>query len=187
MDHYFNIQLLPDPEFTQPILMSALYSKLHRALVALKASNIGISFPEYKLKPKCLGTVLRVHGDQPSLMRLLETDWLKGMRDHTNVAGIAAVPADAQHQQVARRQYKTSAERLRRRRMKRKGETYAQAVQAIPNAIECQADLPFLTLRSLSTGQTFFLFVEQGKPQAQSVVGEFNCYGLSQTATVPWF
>lgn len=187
MDHYLNIQLLPDPEFTQPLLMSALYSKLHRALVALKASNIGISFPEYRLKPKRLGTVLRVHGDRASLTALLETDWLKGMRDHTQVSDVLVVPEETQHICVARRQFKTSAERLRRRRMKRKGETSEQAREAIPDSIERQGDLPFLTLRSLSTGQTFCLLVEQAKPQSQAVTGEFSCYGLSTTATVPWF
>lgn len=167
--------------------MGALYSKLHRALVVLKANNIGISFPKYQLKPKCLGSVLRVHGDQASLARLQETDWLKGMRDHTNVTDITVVPKDAQHLKVTRRQYKTSADRLRRRRMKRKSETYEQAAQAIPNSIERQTKLPFLTLRSSSTGQTFFLFVDQGEPQAQSAAGEFSRYGLSHSATVPWF
>lgn len=187
MDHYINVQLLPDPEFGQPVLISALFSKLHRVLASLKANNIGVSFPEYSLKPKCLGTVLRVHGDQASLRRLQETDWLKGMRDHTNVSNISAVPVDIQHTQIARRQYKSSAERLRRRRMKRKGETYEQAAQAIPDSVERKNELPFLSLRSSSTGQAFFLFVDQGKPQKEAVTGEFSCYGLSQTATVPWF
>ena len=153
----------------------------------LKDVNIGVSFPEYTLKPKCLGAVLRVHGSQAALTRLQETNWLKGMRDHTSVSDILAVPTDAEHKQVARRQYKTSAERLRRRRMKRKGETYEQAEQAIPDSVERESLFPFLALSSSSTGQTFFLFVYQGDPQAKPVTGEFNYYGLSQTATVPWF
>ena len=33
MDHYQDIQLLPDPEFGAPQLMSVLFAKLHRALV----------------------------------------------------------------------------------------------------------------------------------------------------------
>lgn len=187
MNHYLNIHLLPDPEFTQPLLMSALYSKLHRALVELKANNIGVSFPEYRRKPKCVGAILRVHSDQASLSSLLKTDWLKGMRDHTQVSEVSAVPVEARHLQVSRRQFKTSAERLRRRRMKRKGETYEQAAEAIPDSIERVSELPFLVLRSLSTGQTFRLFVAQSRPQEQAVIGEFSCYGLSSTATVPWF
>ena len=34
MDHYLDIRLLPDPEFPAPLLMNALFTKLHRALVS---------------------------------------------------------------------------------------------------------------------------------------------------------
>jgi CRISPR-associated endonuclease Csy4 len=187
MDHYIDIKLLPDPEFSAPLLMGALYSKLHRALALQKFNTIGISFPHYKLKPKSLGAVLRIHGSLDALTQLQATAWLKGMRDHTSLTAIQPVPADTRHQLVKRRQYKTNAERLRRRRMKRKGETHDQALQAIPDSVERKPELPFLTLRSASTEQTFCLFVDQGEPLDQSKAGEFSCYGLSQTATVPYF
>lgn len=32
MDHYIEIRVLPDPEFTEEMLMAALMAKLHRAL-----------------------------------------------------------------------------------------------------------------------------------------------------------
>ena len=32
MDHYIEIRVLPDPEFSEEMLMSALVAKLHRAL-----------------------------------------------------------------------------------------------------------------------------------------------------------
>jgi len=187
MDHYLDIQLLPDPEFTEPILMGALYSKFHRALVTLEATDIGISFPKYQRKPKTLGTILRVHGKRAALDQLQAVDWLKGMRDHTAVTNIQAIPATSCHYSVTRRQYKTNAERLRRRRMKRKGESYEQVVQAIPDTIVRKPDLPFLTLRSSSTGQTFCLFIEQGASQEKPVDGVFNSYGLGIGATVPCF
>lgn len=186
MDHYLDITLLPDPEFSAPILMGALYSKFHRALVTLGADNIGISFPQYQLKPKTLGIVLRVHGSKEALAQLQTTEWLKGMRDYTKVTAIQPVPSYAIHQLVSRRQYKTNAERLRRRRMKRKGESYEQALLAIPDSVERKPDMPFLTLRSSSTGQTFCFFIEQAV-QEKSVIGPFTCYGLSQEATVPMF
>ncbi len=167
--------------------MSALYSKLHRVLVALKAKNIGISFPKYQRSPKTLGTVLRIHGNQAALDQLQAMDWLKGMRDHTVVTDIQAAPDVSLYHSVIRRQYKTNAERLRRRRMKRKGESYEQVVQAIPDTIVRKPDLPFLTLRSSSTGQTFCLFIEQGVPQEKPVSGVFSSYGLGMGATVPCF
>lgn len=44
MDHYLDLKLLPDPEFPEPQLMSALLSKFHRALHDLRRNDIGISF-----------------------------------------------------------------------------------------------------------------------------------------------
>lgn len=187
MDHYLDVQLLSDPEFSEPILMGALYSKFHRALVALKTNDIGISFPNYQRKPKSLGTVLRIHGNHTALAQLQSTSWLKGMRDHTVLSDIQAAPANTRHHRVSRRQYKTNADRLRRRRMKRKGETYEQALQAIPDSVEQTPEFPFLILRSASTEQSFCLFIEQGAPQEKPVKGEFSSYGLSQIATVPYF
>ncbi len=34
MDHYLEIRVLPDPEFSSEMLMAALFAKLHRALGA---------------------------------------------------------------------------------------------------------------------------------------------------------
>ena len=50
-----------------------------------------------------------------------------------------------------------------------------------------QTDLPWINLRSLSNGQPFRLFIRHGDILAVPVGGEFSNYGLSSTATVPWF
>ncbi|WP_075204014.1 type I-F CRISPR-associated endoribonuclease Cas6/Csy4, partial [Serratia marcescens] len=42
-------------------------------------------------------------------------------------------------------------------------------------------------LKSLSTGQHFRLFVKQGQLQEKPTPGVFSFYGLSASATVPWF
>lgn len=185
--HYIDITLLPDPEFSHAYLLSALVSKLHRALVQLQASDIGISFPRHSLRPRTLGSVLRLHGTDAALQRLMAQPWLQGMRDHVHIATLAQVPPQAQHRLVHRRQFKTSAERLRRRRMQRKGETAEQAAAAIPDTVERRPDLPYVQLRSSSTGAQFCLFVEHGALQASAVSGGFNTYGLSLGASVPWF
>lgn len=185
--HYINIRLLPDPEFSQAHLLGALYAKLHRVLVQLDASDIGVSFPEYNLKPRTMGNVMRVHGHAHVLQRLMEADWLRGMYDHVECTQITAIPDQVSHRVVVRRQFKTNVERLRRRRMRRKGETKEQAKEAIPASVERQPELPFVQLRSSSTGQPFRLFIEQseGRPMAQD--GTYNSYGLSMGASVPWF
>lgn len=187
MDYYLDIHLRPDPEFGAPMLMNALVSKLHRALVELDATDIGISFPSYNLKPRTLGNSLRLHGTQDRLAQLMESRWLVGMADHTNCGSLLQVPSAAQHRRVQRKQVKSNVERLRRRRMKRKGETYEQARHAIPDFVEQKSGLPFLTLNSRSTGEVFKLFVDHGEIVDEPKAGAFNRYGLSQGATIPWF
>ena len=88
---------------------------------------------------------------------------------------------------VQRRQFKTSAERLRRRRMRRKGETADQAAAAIPDSVERQVELPFVRLNSASTRQPFCLFIAQERGEEGGAGKGFNSYGLSQGGTVPWF
>ena len=188
--HYINITLLPDPEFSHAHLLGALVAKLHRALVQGHITDIGVSYPQHIGQPltqRTLGAVLRLHGRPDALQRLMEQDWLKGMRDHTQISELSPAPADAQHRTVRRRQFKTNVDRLRRRRMQRKGETAEQAAAAIPLGVERRPDLPFVQLRSSSTGQPFCLSVEHGPLQLQPVAGTFNAYGLGHEATVPWF
>lgn len=189
--HYIDLTLLPDPEFSPSNLWRALYAKLHRALVQLQTSAIGVSFPQYRLHPQTLGKVLRLHGQAATLEKLMATDWLKGMRDHVDISDLACVPAQTQHRIVQRRQFKTSPERLRRRRMQRKGETLEQAAKAIPEDMEGQnPHLPYVQLRSSSTGQSFYLWIEQGQLQALPHTGlGFNAYGLGQAGgdSIPWF
>jgi CRISPR-associated endonuclease Csy4 len=185
--HYIDIALLADPEFSCVHLLGALMAKLHRALVALQADDIGVSFPEYSLRPRTLGSVLRLHGDEAGLERLMAHAWLQGMRDHVKLSDAKAVPLGAAHGVVQRRQFKTNVDRLRRRRMRRKGETMEQACAAIPQSVERQPDLPYLHVRSASTGQGFCLFVEQRVEVGAGSRGGFNCYGLSVGGTVPVF
>lgn len=185
--HYIDIRLLPDPEFSRTHLLAALYSKLHRALAQLQADDIGVSFPEYRLTPRCLGEVLRLHSSDTSLQSLLATDWLRGMRDHVVMTSVFPVPLSVTYRQLRRQQVKTNVERLRRRRMKRKGETADEARQAIPDSAEQDTRLPYIRMRSQSTGQVFYMFLALSKPVMSPQAGAFNTYGLSASATVPWF
>lgn len=189
--HYIDITLLPDPEFSHLHLMSALVAKLHRALVERQNTDIGVSYPQHVEQPasrRTLGAVLRLHGTFDALQHLMTQDWLKGMRDHTLVAALRPAPAGAQHRTVRRRQFKTNADRLRRRRIQRKGETAEQAMAAIPDNVERRPDLPFVQLSSSSTGQPYCLFVEHGPLlSATSGSGGFNSHGLSKGSSIPWF
>ncbi|MFK3771039.1 type I-F CRISPR-associated endoribonuclease Cas6/Csy4 [Pseudomonas sp. NPDC089406] len=187
MDHYLELTLLPDPEFTQPMLMSALLAKLHRALHDLRRDDIGVSFPGYSLKPQSLGTRLRVHGNLVALDSLQALNWLSGMRDHTEVLGPEPIPEQVRFRSVSRVQVDSNPERLRRRLIKRHGISAEEARQRIPDNTGKQCALPFAQMRSQTSGQLFRLFVRQGGIVDERCEGTFGGYGLSSVATVPWF
>lgn len=186
MHHYIDIHLRPDPEFAQHQLMAALFAKLHRWLAQTQSQRIAVSFPGYSESPATLGPILRLLGPVGELARLMEHDWLQGMRDHTDVHGMAVVPAEAVQRTLRRVQVKSSAERLRRRQMRRHNLSPEEALQRAPDSCAETLKLPYLRMSSASTGQQFKFFIRLGAPCPEAG-GEFNAYGLSSTATVPWF
>lgn len=188
MDHYQDLLILPDPEFQTSMLLNALFAKLHRALVEARSTSIGISFPNVNSSKPSLGNILRLHSDMDNLLRLQEEDWPAGMRDHMQIKSISPVPERFRHCRVKRIQAKSNAERLRRRYCNRHpGVTVKDAEAFIPDSVEKKLALPYLQLKSKSTGRNFRLFLDQDTEQTQSIPGVFNSYGLSRTATVPWF
>ncbi|CNH98488.1 type I-F CRISPR-associated endoribonuclease Cas6/Csy4 [Yersinia pekkanenii] len=184
MDHYLDIRVLSDPEFSAQALLEALFAKLHRALVATTQGRVGVSFPG---AGKTLGSQLRVHGRQCDLVELQSAGWLKGLRDYCECSEIFPIPAVVKYRVIRRVQVKSNVERLRRRSVSKGWLTEEEARLRIPDSHEQQCNLPFLRLKSLSSAQHFLLFVEQGKLQETPVTGVFSAYGLSTNTTIPWF
>lgn len=187
MDSYLELQLLPDPEFAATLLMDALFAKLHRGLAASGETQIGVSFPDVEKAGGTLGQRLRLHGSAADLTRLNASNWLKGMRDHLAISEISPVPSAAHQRQVRRVQAKSSPERQRRRAIRRLDLSPEAAAERIPDSSAERLNLPYLTLTSQSTGQQFRLFIEHRPLQTSATPGAFNSYGLSRTASVPWF
>jgi CRISPR-associated endonuclease Csy4 len=187
MDHYLDIRVRPDPELAIGHVMDALFGKLHLALAARQAGDIGVSFPGVALGRSGLGDVLRVHGLGGALNALMGTRWLSGLYDHVQASAVAPVPVDAHHRVVRRVQARSSAERIRRRQMRRHGYDEAMARERVPDSVERTLVLPYVNLRSASTAQVFRLFIEHGPMQTAPQAGGFSAYGLSPSATVPWF
>jgi CRISPR-associated endonuclease Csy4 len=191
MEHYLEIRLLPDPEFPIAFLMSALYSKLHRLLVQHKDLNIGISFPNYQCldnanKVKAtLGDRLRLHGLKKDILVIVASDWLVGMRDHVRVSDIYEVPLKSAPVIFKRVQAKSNIEKIRRRYAKRHPEV-EDVDMRFPSSLEQRLDLPFVRVKSQSTGEQFRLYIKK-IPASEKALGEFSKYGLSATATVPLF
>ena len=187
MDHYIDLKLLPDPEFAATQLMSALMSKLHRGLHDLRRDDVGISFPDIETARHHLGSRLRLHGHQEALSQLLALNWLTGMRDHVQLSAVTAVPAQVSYRHVSRVQVDSNPERARRRLIKRHGISEAEARDRIPDSAGKRCNLPFANLRSNGTGEAFPLFIRHGPIVETAQAGTFNSYGLSSTATIPWF
>lgn len=188
MNRYIEIRILPNPEFSATMLMSTLFAKLHQGFANLRSGAVGVSFPDIALEPPLgLGERLRLHGDKQQISQLMKVEWMTGLHDHTETSGLLYVPTNIRHRTFFRVQAKSSAERLRRRRIQRHGEDVETAAKAIPeHAIE-QLRLPYVMLTSRSTGQRFPLFVNAGDLVDTAVAGKFGTYGLSRTVTIPWF
>ena len=185
MTHYQDIYLIPDEMTNASVLMNMLFSRLHVALVQLRKSDIGVSFPE---ADKTLGTCLRLHGQLPALLELDALAWPGPLASHIYKKNVLPVPERVQgYRTVRRRQFKSSPERLRKRFAQRHNLSLEEASQRIPDNVAQMTNLPFVQMKSASTGQRFRLFVEHGILKDQATSGVFSMYGMSATATIPWF
>ncbi len=188
MDHFLDIRLRPALELSSNHLMDVLFGKLHLALAARQAGDVGISFPGIAAgRNPGLGDIMRLHGNAAALDALMAARWLAGAVDYVYCDSIASVPVATGHRVVRRVQVKSSADRIRRRQMQRHGYDEVQARELVPASIERTLALPYVNLRSASSGQAFRLFIEHGPLRVTPQNGRFSAYGLSLQATVPWF
>lgn len=187
MDYYLDIEILPDAEFSHNTILNILGLKLHQFLVERKELEIGVSFPNYSLKPRTLGNRLRLHGNQQSLEQVLKSDWLSLLRDHIKLSSVAQRPLDCGYVDVRRVQAKSSTYRLAKRYARRHAVSLEEALELYKDKKDEKLNYPFLSLVSKTTGQRFNLFIKQSAPHKEFKEGEFNRYGISKTASLPWF
>ena len=57
MRSYIDVRLRPDPEVAEHQLMSAMFGRLHLALVQVGRQDIGVSFPEHNESRPTLGVI----------------------------------------------------------------------------------------------------------------------------------
>lgn len=191
MNFYLDITLLPDVEANIGFVWQKVYGQLHLALVEQRIegdhSAIAVSFPEYGDKAFPLGSKLRLFAKtSEQLQQLNLAKWLNRLTDYTHCTSIKEVPLVNQYACFKRMQFGSNIERLARRRVKRKGESLEEALMHYSGFKEQQSKLPFVNMQSLSKDCRFCLFIEQEIVE-QEEEGLFSCYGLSKTATVPWF
>ena len=191
--HYLDIILLPDVEDNIGFIWQKVYQQVHIALsdnkIAENKSVIACSFPGYAFKDFPLGNKLRLLASSDDLLESLSVNyWLKRLADYVHITAIKSVPDSVtEYVCFSRKQFNTNISRMARRRAKRKGEPFEQALLHYSDFKDEQTNLPYINIKSLSRGEQFRLFIEQSV-EGEAVSGEFNCYGLAKDkATVPWF
>ena len=192
MKYYLDITLLPDAEANMGFIWQKVYQQIHLALVEQRTidgnSTIAISFPEYGNNGFPLGSKLRLFATSDEQLQQLDlAKWLTRLTDYTHCTSIKEVPLSVeQYARFKRVQFVTNPERLARRRVKRKGEPLETALAYYADFEDKQSRLPFINIQSLSKDKRFRLFIER-EMVGRYKKGEFSCYGLSKTATVPCF
>ncbi len=184
MDHYLEITIHQDLEFTDNQILTALYAKLHRALPQNTNGRVGVSFPKYKKTG--LGNQVRLHGSVSDLHLLQSSNWMQGIRDHITIQDITPIPANVAYRTVRRVQTK-SAHKKRKRSIAKGWLTQEEAQLRIPDSQQHILTQPFIELLSLSNRNRMKVFIEHGPLVTTSTQGHFNSYGLSATSTIPWF
>ena len=105
------------------------------------------------------------------------------------------MPDDIEQYARFKRKSVNSIERKAKRRAEHLNKPYAEVLAYLikeGRSVECK--LPFIKVESQDTkkrveqgvSSQFLLFIERSLFEVPTS-GKFDCYGLSKTATVPWF
>jgi len=199
MKYYQDITLLPDAEANLGFLWQKVFQQVHLALVKIQTedhkSNVAVSFPDYGGKGCPLGAKLRLFSKDCALLeKLAITQVLERLMDYVHCRSIQAVPEVIdKYVCFNRKQFRTNVLRLARRRVVKHKISLDDALKHYEGFMDQETTLPFINMQSLSSdrgevalGHQFRLFIEKDEMN-HAIEGEFNCYGLSKTATVPWF
>ena len=215
MKYYHDITLLPAAEANLGFLWQKVFQQVHIALVdngydyarkendgtetTLRGSNIALSFPCYGDKAYPLGHKLRLLAqNQVFLEKLAIEKWLSRLQDYVQIDSITAVPSSASF--ACFRQKRVKGERRLEQSLQKKakhlsdkfGLDFHNALQDLKKKHTFKKEtLPFIQVESQSSDTDdckprFKLFIEKTELTGAQQ-GAFDCYGLSKTATVPWF
>lgn len=200
MKYFLDITLLPDAEANLGFLWQKVFQQVHIALVDNKIgdneSAVAISIINYGDKDFPLGNQLRLLANTEEALQKFDIHrWLNRLSDYCHVKPIKPVPTDVSQYAGFKRKSVKSIEKKAERRAVHLNKPYDEVLAYLRKenrSEECK--LPFINVESQQTkkrlelGESpfFFIFIERvltDKP----IEGKFDCYGLSKTATVPWF
>lgn len=183
MKYYFDITLNPSKEIRLNVLLNEVYTKLHESLFDLKASDIGVSFPRFNV---LLGNIIRVHSSKEKLILLQSSNWLDILSKYCKVSEVLKVPDQKQYRIVSRKQSNMTNAKLKRlikRATIKQEDIKKYKIKMLQNGLSN----PYLELKSKSNGQKHRRYIQFSKLMDNNIDGDFDYFGLSKTATIPWF
>ena len=183
MDNYIEINFNPDEEMPLNWLINAVYTKLHKVLCDLESTGIGVSFPNWKVH---LGNVLRLHGNQSDLTALQQQNWLGGISGYCNLSSILPIPDALKYRTISRMQPTMTHSKLKR--LISRGSIPEDEIKLYKAKMFSKGlDNPYLELISGSNGHKHRRYIDFGELRENPVEGQFDQFGFSKKATVPWF
>ena len=215
MKFYLEITLLPNPEVGVNFLWSKVFQQIHLGLVEIQDDQgqvlIGLSFPEYVIGDKysLLGSKLRLFANDEGMLNQFDAvKWLARLSDYVHCTSIRPVPEKIIGYAIYQReQPKTNPERLARRYAKRHGVDFDTALNGLVDLKSTEKPLnadfkiqfrycemtkkniasPFIRLKSMSSEQTFCLWIKKIPADTKTSATYFSSYGLSAVSSVPEF
>ncbi len=168
----------------------------------LKRSNIALSIPKYGDKDYPLGDKIRLFFQSKQQLDSFDVEkTLKRLQDYVYISSIKDVPTIVKQYVCFQRkridgETRTADKLIKKARHISKKFTvdYEQLLAELKEKPLTEREkLPFIQVESQSSEKLenndktqFKLFIEK-KLCNKSCKGTFSCYGLSKTATVPWF
>jgi CRISPR-associated endonuclease Csy4 len=183
MDSYIDVKIKPDAEMRANVLLNKVYSKFHKALCSLGTSNIGVSFPQYRV---LLGNVIRIHATPQRLLALQNLNWLGGLIGYCELTSIQAVPNHVRYRVISRKQANMSEAKLRR--LIKRGSICSEDIKKYRVKMFSQGfNNAYFELKSQSNQHQHRRYIQFGTLCKERKIGKFDSFGLSKDATIPWF
>ena len=215
MNYYQDLTLIANTEVNLGYIWQKVYQQVHIALVengydyarkesdgsetTLRGSKIAVSFPCYGDKDYPLGNKLRLLAQEQATLEGLGIEkWLSRLQDYVQIDSIEAVPSSVSF--AGFRQKRVKGEKRLEQSLQKKakhlsdkfGQDFHRILQDLKKKHTFKKEtLPYIQVESQSSATDertprFKLFIEKFE-LAEPQQGSFDCYGLSKTATVPWF
>lgn len=189
MKFYQEITLIPSQEINKNFLMGKIFCSLHHLFVKNQIDgviNVGISFPEYDLKNKTLGTKIRLFFNSNEASEKINLkEFLKVYEDYIHITNLRETPSNVKYAIFKRVQKKGNKYRLARRYSKRKNVSYKEAIALYDKYDQKMCILPYIKLKSSSNGSKYNIFIERIDSEKPGC--NFNLFGLCINSGVPIF